>query len=118
MAFLAEDLAIARFLESERVIPRDVGIHGHLQSTDEQQKGLRANTEVDRRSHDDIDGQEIKVREKRKVDEGDTPRRDSSEVDAIEQERNFASVAGMKILWVILMCFLGWSIHSSYGKCR
>lgn len=63
----AEDLAMAWFSESERetVIYHNVGTQDHLLSSrDKLQAGHKVATEVDRRSSEDLVGQNSRVRER------------------------------------------------------
>lgn len=107
-------LTMAQSLQSERVIPRNVGTQDHLQSKDEEQAGRTVTTSEDQRIRRDLDGREIQVHERRKVDEGETRRRGLLEMNARGHERTFASLAARKIPWGPVM-FLGLVLFSSRG---
>lgn len=88
---------MVRFSKPDIAIPRGVDTEGYLYLMDEQQSGQRVDTEVNRRNRGYLDGQEIRVWEKPKVDEGEAARHASAKMNARGQEHKFASLAVMKI---------------------
>lgn len=92
-----EDLALARSLESRRMIPCNVIKPNHWHLKDEHHWGRRVANKGDRQNRGVLARLEIRAREGRDVDEEEVPRSVSSDTDARIHERNDDAIAALKV---------------------